>query len=165
MINYDTKRLIIRELTMHDTVTIYNFSQEETLAQWIPNQVYDDLDEATEVLTFLINSYSNMELPLVMAIELKSTHEMIGHVGLSTVNDVIEIGYAIGTDHQGNGYAKEPVISYVTWGKENLKIHQIYGLVTVVNLASTKVLEFNLTHPKYFLYEKSTSNRLDNFND
>ncbi|WP_353958623.1 GNAT family N-acetyltransferase [Sporolactobacillus laevolacticus] len=48
---------------------------------------------------------------------LKKTNTLIGHVGLSKISDGVEIGYAIGMDYQGNGYATESVGAFSIWAK------------------------------------------------
>lgn len=141
MKNIETKRLVIRELQVEDIEKIFELSREETLVKNIPDQVYADMNEAKEMVAFLRNQYENNGLPLVMAICLKETEEVIGHVGVSEIKQGVEIGYAIGMDFQGNGYAAEAVKAYTRWVKKELELKQILGLVDVRNIASSKVLE------------------------
>ena len=136
-----TKRLIIREFVMEDVEAVYNFSREATLAQWMPDQVYKNLDEAKATLQFLIEQYQHKSFPLVMAVVDKETGLLIGHVGLSEIEEGIEIGYAIGMAYQGQGYAKEAVRAYVNRLEQLLGLDKIYGVVEVGNIGSAKVLE------------------------
>jgi len=137
----ETERLIIREFTLKDTEIIYEFSQEEALKKWIPDQVYADLDEARETLEFLISKYKEKEYPFVMAVVKKDTDELIGHIGLSVIKRGIEVGYGIGEKYQNKGYAREAVDAYTTWGKKEFSLDKIYGVVECENYASCKVLE------------------------
>ena len=136
-----TERLNIREFTLLDTKNIYEFSQEESLKKWLPDQVYADLDEAKETLEFLISKYRNKEFPLVMAVVKKASNELIGHVGLSEIKQGIEIGYAIGENYQNKGYASEAVNAYITWAKKEFSLEKIYGVVKCENYGSCRVLE------------------------
>lgn len=136
----ETQRLKVREFTLLDTTIIYEFSQEELLKKWIPDQVYDDLDEAKDTLEFLISKYQKKEFPYVMAVVKKDTNELIGHVGLSEINQYVEVGYAIGQKYQNKGYASEAVTAYTTWAKKEFNLEEIYGFVRCENYASCKVL-------------------------
>ena len=137
----ETQRLNMREFTLLDTETIYEFSQEESLKKWLPDQVYADIDEARETLEFLISKYGKKEFPFVMAVVKRDSNELIGHVGLSKIKQGIEIGYAIGQKHQNKGYAKEAVNAYAEWAKEEFCLEKIYGIVKDENYASCTVLE------------------------
>ena len=99
MFRMETKRLIIRDLLLSDAEAIFYFSQEDSLKQWLPDQVYSDIYEAKETLEFLISKYPHKELPFVLAIIEKEPDELVGHVGLSRIKQGIEIGYAIGKQH------------------------------------------------------------------
>lgn len=136
----NTDRLIIREFDLNDAQKIYELSREAGIVEFIPDQVYESIETAQKTLMFLISQYKNRTYPLVMAVILRKSNELIGHVGLSEIGEGIEIGYAIGADYQGNGYAKEAVRAYIKWAKENLQLDSVYGVVDKENLASQKVL-------------------------
>ncbi len=141
MFRMETKRLIIRDLLLSDAEAIFYFSQEDSVKQWLPDQVYSDIYEAKETLEFLISKYPHKELPFVLAIIEKEPDELVGHVGLSRIKQGIEIGYAIGKQHQNKGYASEAVAAFSDWGKREFGIREIYGVVDSENHASIKVLE------------------------
>ncbi|HHX25563.1 MAG TPA: GNAT family N-acetyltransferase [Firmicutes bacterium] len=141
MSRMETKRLIIRDFSLSDAEVIFYFSQEESLKQWLPDQVYSNIDEAKETLEFMISKYPHKELPFVLAVVEKESNELVGHVGLSRIKQGIEIGYAIGKQHQNKGYASEAVAAFSDWGKRDFGIKEIYGVVDSENHASIKVLE------------------------
>lgn len=139
----ETKNLRIRQLTEDDTELIFAYSREESMKKWIPDQVYEDMDEAKEVVAFLMSMYNSEELayPQVMAIELKDTGLLIGHVGLSEIDEGIEIGYAIAEAYQRNGYAREALTAFIPYAKLNYTLPTIHGIVKSRNIASYKTLE------------------------
>lgn len=141
MFRMETKRLIIRDFLLSDAEAIFYFSQEDSLKQWLPDQVYSDIYEAKETLEFLISRYPHKELPFVLAVVEKESNELVGHVGLSRIKKGIEIGYAIGKQHQNKGYASEAVAAFSNWGKKESGVGEIYGVVNSKNYASIKVLE------------------------
>jgi len=124
---------------------MYELSQERGLRRFIPDQVYGDEAEAARVLSFLIAQYDEAARPearvYVQAVELATTGELIGHIGLSPAHDEIEIGYAIAEAHQGSGYATELVRETARWALIDLALPSILGVVDADNLASIRVLE------------------------
>jgi len=74
---------------------------------------------------------------------LKVRNIIIGHIGLSEIDKGIEIGYAIATEYQNNGYISEIIKPFINWIKNNLRIKKIYGITKKENTASWKVLEKN----------------------
>lgn len=138
-----TKDLIIRPFTLEDAQIIFQLSQEKGLREWIPDQVYRDKQHAKEVVEFLIAQYQYSiepnKRPFVLAIETKAG-DLIGHVGLSPRGNEIEIGYAIGEVHAGNGFATQAVECISKWALSNLTIIKITGIVASENVSSARVL-------------------------
>jgi len=141
----ETKKLILRPFTLDDTGKVYLMSLEDGMKKWIPDQVYADENEAREVLEFLITCYEKPDpkvKPFVVGIELKGTGELIGHAGLSRLdNGGVEIGYAVEEEHQGNGYATEAVRCLSEYAISHFGLKNSTGVVDSMNTASVKVLE------------------------
>lgn len=139
-----SKRLNLRYFKKSDLEKVYQMSQEEGIRKWLPDQYYQDKKEAAEVLEFLLNSYKDInpqERPFVLGIELKENKELIGHIGLSPVDDLVEIGYAVEEKYQGAAYATEAVKEFSAWAQKELNIEAIWGIVEKDNLASAKAIE------------------------
>ncbi|MDD3242935.1 MAG: GNAT family N-acetyltransferase [Eubacteriales bacterium] len=136
-----TPRLRLREFTLDDTELIYQYSREETLRREIPDEVYETREEARETLEFLMAQYAGKTYPLVYGVERRSDGLLLGHVSLSEIDEGIEIGYAIGQAHQGQGYATEAVRAMTDWAKKALAASTVYGVVRQVNPGSCRVLE------------------------
>ncbi len=144
--NLQTENLILRPLTKSDAKVIYQLSQESSLVEWLPDQVYQNEAEATEVIDFLISQYlptPQPEIrPFVVGVELKKTGELIGHVGLSPLTEgEIEIGYAIAEGHACHGYGTQAVIALSQWALSSLNLPKIHGIVACENVGSGRVLE------------------------
>ncbi|TGA97686.1 N-acetyltransferase [Sporolactobacillus shoreae] len=147
----ETERLRIRELALSDSSLIYKYSIEKTMQEELPDQVYESENEAREVIQFLTTKYrtSPQSYPLVYGVVLKTSNTLIGHVGLSEISAGIEIGYAIGMNFQGHGYATEAVGAFTEWARNSLEINTIYGIVKTSNKGSQKVLSNN-----HFIFKK-----------
>ncbi|HJY54751.1 MAG TPA: GNAT family N-acetyltransferase [Candidatus Udaeobacter sp.] len=141
----DTGTLFLRHLTLDDTAAMLRLSQEQGARTWLPNQVYADEAQASEVLRFLSSQYgpsaNPRHTPYVLGVCLSTSHELIGHVGFSPCEYGVEVGYAIGDAHQNRGYAKQAVFAATTWALSRFDLPFICAVVATENVRSCKVLE------------------------
>jgi RimJ/RimL family protein N-acetyltransferase len=77
----------------------------------------------------------------VLGVEIRETKELIGHVGLSTIPEGAEIGYAIAIAHQGKGYGTEAVTVFSVWSAQNFELPCIWAILMADNEPSRRVLE------------------------
>lgn len=81
------------------------------------------------------------------AVELKSTHEMIGFVGLSIPSfeahftPAIEIGWRLSSHHWGKGYATEAAWAVLHYAFLELNLNEIVSFTAVNNQVSRRVME------------------------
>ena len=140
-----TVSLTLRRFSEADAPKILAMSQQSGMREWIPDQVYADEREAIRVLRYLIEQYDNpdapVKAPLVLGVCLRTSGELIGHVGLSPAQDVVEIGYAIEDAHQGKGLATEAVGAMADWGIRTFALPGVDGIVASDNTPSCRVLE------------------------
>jgi ribosomal-protein-alanine N-acetyltransferase len=141
----ETKRLLLRSFNLLDTEKVYEMSQEKSMIAFLPDQVYKSLEQAKEVIEFLMSKYGHQSivnhLPYVLGIELKEKNELIGHVGLSRIDKGIEIGYAIEEKYQGQNYATETVKAMTNLALSNPQVNEIWAVIDLNNMASIRVLE------------------------
>ena len=91
---FETDRLIVRKLSIHDSEILFRYSQEEITKKELPDEVFDNVIEAKETVEYFISNYDD-KYPLVYGVILKDKNIIIGHIGLSKIDKGIEIGYAI----------------------------------------------------------------------
>lgn len=139
----ETPRLILRRFTQNDAPLLYEYSREETLQAQLPDQVYQSLDETREVIAYLSARYDTRppNLPQVYGVQEKNSGLLIGHAGLSVLDEGVEIGYAIAMAYQGKGYAAEAVRAYVRWAYAQWGVSPVLGIVRQDNKASRAVLQ------------------------
>lgn len=147
-----TPSLYLREFVPDDVPQLFQMSLESGIRTWLPDQVYTDEGHATKILHYLAAQYSSQKtptlVPYVFGVCLRSTDELIGHVGLSPYRSQVEIGFAIEEKHQRHGYATEAVSAMTRWGHSTFDIPVILGIVAGANIGSRRVLEnsgFTLT--------------------
>ena len=99
---FETAHLKVRRFTPEDAPILYENHREDELRRWIPNESYTDLEEAESAVGFYMDCVSRGKLPYVLAVELKTTGELVGDTGVNLVEgktDEVEIGYAICRNH------------------------------------------------------------------
>ena len=139
------RSVVLRCFAPEDAPKVHAMSQELSLRTWLPDQVYESEAGALEVLRYLIDRChdpgSPIRAPYVLAVCLRSSMELIGHVGLSPREREVEVGYAIEEKHQGRGFASEAVGAMVNWALHRFDLPRVLGIVARDNAASCRVLE------------------------
>ena len=135
---------------------VYKNSQDEDNRRFVPDEVFESLEEATEVVEQIIKSYENEDGPFVYAVIRKGDSLNISYVQLVKINEGWEIGYHIAKQYTGNGYATEASKLFLDYLKDNMNLEKIYGVALADNKASRRVLEkcgFELIYEGMGLYQ------------
>ena len=143
---FETERLVIRKLRDEDARKLYENHLDDEVRKWFPNECYADAEEALDAARFFADCVDNGHLPFVLGVELKETKELIGDTGISEVDgkpDEAEIGYCIGQQYRGRGYASELLNAVSAFAASRFDLSVIYGRVVHGNEASARVLEKN----------------------
>ena len=142
----ETQRLGLRRFAAEDAERLYANHLDEEVKKWIPNESYEDLGEAREAAVFFADCAERNELPFVLAVERKATGELIGDAGLNEVEGKpgeVEIGFVIGREYRGKGYATELAGVMTAFSASAFQARALYGRVMKGNDASVRVLEKN----------------------
>ena len=137
----ETERLIITEFTMDMAQTVQENSVDEDNKRFVPDEVWETVEETEETLDFLISQYGSFEGPLVYPIIVKATNDNIGYVQLCPIDDgKWEIGYHIAKKYSGNGYATEAVKAFLPVIAKQAGISEVFGICLAENKASLAVM-------------------------
>ena len=139
-----TERLTITTFSPDMAQSVYENSQDEDTRRFVPDEVYDSVEEAREAIDFLMSRYDSADGPFVYPILINDSGKNIGYVqlcklGLEEVS--WEIGYHIAKDFTGKGYATEAVKDFLPAMAQKLNLSEIYGICLAENTASIRVLE------------------------
>ena len=138
----ETERLVITEMTMDMAMDVHQNSLDEDTRRFVPDEVFETLDDAKETIEFLMSQYGSTDGPLVYAALTKDGNKNIGYVQLVPIDDgKWEIGYHIAKAFTGNGYATEAVKAFLPVITEKVGITEVYGIRLLENVASGRVLE------------------------
>ena len=138
----ETDRLFITEMTMDMAMDVHKNSLDEDTRRFVPDEVFETLEDARETLEFLISRYGSADGPLVYALITKDEERNIGYVQLVPVGDgKWEIGYHVAEAFTGKGYATEAVMAFLPVITEQVGVTEVHGIRLLENTASGRVLE------------------------
>ena len=136
----ETERLLITDFTPDMAKAVHLNSLNENMQRFVPDEVFETIDEAKETIEFLIGQYASDEGPFVHPILLKNG-ENIGYVQLVKIEKGWEIGYHVAKQYTGNGYATEAVQAFIPVIAAEKHLSEVYGICLSDNIASIRVLE------------------------
>ena len=139
-LHIETARLQICPFTEELADSVCRNSLDRDNREFLPDEVFETPAEALETIRFLQGCYDR-EGPQVYPV-LRPDGTQIGHVqAVPLKTGDWEIGYHIGADYTGKGYAAEAVRGFLPVILPRLGIRKIWGICRADNLASQKVLE------------------------
>ena len=140
--NIKTLRLTITTFSSDMAQSVYENSQDDDTRRFVPDEVYESVEEAREAIEFLMTRYDSAEGPFVYPIITNDGGQNIGYVQLCQIDDGSwEIGYHIAKQFTGQGYATEAVKAFLPAMTKKLNINEVYGICLADNAASVCVLE------------------------
>lgn len=138
----ETERLIITEFTMDMARIVQENSVDEDNKRFVPDEVWETVEEVKDTLEYLISQYGAFEGPLVYPIIVKETNENVGYVQLCPIaDDAWEVGYHIAKRYTGRGYATEAVKAFLPIIAKEANITEVYGICLAENKASHAVMD------------------------
>ena len=137
-----TPRLTITRFSTDMAQAVYENSQDDETRRFVPDEVYNSVEEAREAIEFLMSRYESTDGPFVYPVITNNDGKNIGYVQLCNLDEgTWEIGYHIAKNFTGKGYATEAVKAFLSAMAKKLNIKEVYGICLAENLASVRVLE------------------------
>ncbi len=137
----ETDRLVITEFTREMAYDVHVNSLDEDNRRFVPDEVFETVEEARKAVAFLMSQYGETDGPLAYPVLTKDGGENIGYVQLVPIGGGHwEIGYHIAKRYTGNGYATEAVSAFLPVMAERIGIREVAGICLSENAASKRVL-------------------------
>lgn len=137
----ETTRLIITRFTPDMAQAVHENSLDEDNRRFVPDEVFETVEDAADTIDFLMNCYENGGGPLVYPVLLRDGAN-IGYVQAVPLSDgTWEVGYHIGARYTRRGYAAEAVSAFLPVIMAQLHIAKITGVCLSDNIASVRVME------------------------
>jgi RimJ/RimL family protein N-acetyltransferase len=137
-----TERLILRKFTYDDVQDILDFISHPSVSRIVTE--IEATETGVKKYIDLRNSYGLFEKDKCfdLAIVRKANGRVMGLVTLIRKNHMQgQIGWALGIDYRGKGYATEAAEALIGYGFKILGLHRIYADTTDANSASWRVME------------------------
>jgi RimJ/RimL family protein N-acetyltransferase len=138
----ETERLLLRPHRMDDLDDLLAFHSDPEVVRYVPWPVRDraGTEETLQVKLTQTELVAHGQW-LVLAVELRSTGAVIGEVLLKWASDRQgEVGFALGREHHGQGYAGEAATAMLRLGFDELGFHRITAVCIEENAASARLL-------------------------
>jgi len=136
----ETERLLITEFNDEMAESVHRNSLDADNRRFVPDEVFETVEDARETVEYLIGCYQNVEGPFVYPVLLKN-EDHIGHVQAAQADTGWEIGYHIAQEHTNRGYSTEALRAFLPFIMNKLGITWLYGICLADNTASIRVLE------------------------
>ena len=138
----ETERLLIVEFLIEMAEDVHKNSLDEDNRRFVPDEVFETVEDAKATIEFLMSQYGGTEGPLVYPILLKGDGSNIGYVQMVPVDDGIwEIGYHVAKVYTGKGYATEAVKAFLPVAAKQVGTNSVQGICLSENVASKHVLQ------------------------
>lgn len=143
MIYIETERMILRSWKPEDLPSFIAMNKDKRVMRYFPATLSD-----SETIAFYhrIQDEFNRRSWGLYAVEIKSTGEFIGYVGLHEIGfeadftPGIEIGWRLAADYHNHGYATEAAKAVLILTKES-GIKRLYSFTAKINIPSERVMQ------------------------
>jgi RimJ/RimL family protein N-acetyltransferase len=133
--------ITLRDMRSDDAADALAIVGDDRVTQWLS---FDSRDQAAAVAMVegtIQRAQINPRTEYYLAVT-DATDRMIGFARLGlTGHQAAKLGYAIGADHWGHGYATDAARTIVDYGFRTLKLHRITAAIGPDNAASITVAE------------------------
>jgi RimJ/RimL family protein N-acetyltransferase len=141
----ETERLNLRAFSRGDVDAVFAYRQRDDVARFLFDEPMsrETCAEAVQARTVQTSWHEEGD-KLLLAVERKQDHAMIGEVSLILRNEIArqgELGYIFNPDYHGHGYATEAALGLMRVGFEAAGLHRIYARCDARNEASWRVME------------------------
>ncbi|MEV6787253.1 GNAT family N-acetyltransferase [Streptomyces sp. NPDC051098] len=156
-----TPRLILRRWHDDDLVPMADINADPRVMHWIRDGSVRDLEETADDIERWEEEWDEEGFGL-FAVELLASGELIGFVGLSVpeflpeVLPAVEIGWRLGQQFWGQGYASEAAQATLEFALQDRGLDRVISIARLGNDASENVMrklgmtpERETTHPVY----------------
>jgi RimJ/RimL family protein N-acetyltransferase len=137
----ETERLVVTEFTPDMAQAVHENSLDEDNRRFVPDEVFETVEEAREAIAFLAAQYGGTDGPLAYPVLTREGGENIGYVQLVPIGGgKWEIGYHIAQRYTGKGYATEAVRAFLPVAAKAVGTDEVHGICLKENTASKRVL-------------------------
>jgi len=139
----ETKRLILRKITIDDAEDMYNnWASDDVVTKYLLWLTHKNVETSKEIAKLWIENYQSPSFYL-WVMELKENHQVIGSISILDINEELksgEFGYCMSQKYWNQGLMSEGVRSILNYLFTKVKFDTIYARHQKENIASGKVM-------------------------
>lgn len=141
-----TKRITLRSLSMEDSQSIYEYAKNINVSRYVTWDYHKNKEETSDYLKRTISLYKYFPTSnLGITLNDNTKDQIIGTVGLFQRSPIspytYELGYVLGENWWGNGYALEAVNALITISFAHYKIERVQAYCIIENVQSYRLME------------------------
>ena len=143
MPDIETKRLLLRRMTMKDAQDIFEYSRDPEVARHVLWSAQKHISEAKEYVRYMTKRYRD-DLPSSWGIIDKESGKLVGTIGymsLSDENASVEVGYSLARWLWGKGLMTEALRAVIDYTFDAMDINRIEAQHELLNPSSGRVME------------------------
>lgn len=141
----ETSRLIIRPIELEDAQNIFEYAKNPNVSKYTMWENHKTIDDSIGYIKDYIHYNYQRKIPEPLGITLKSNPDkVIGTIGFFWVASQyksMELAYAIGEEHWGQGLVAEAALKVVQYCRDEFAPQRIQARCKSENTASAKVME------------------------
>lgn len=140
----ETERLILRTWKKEDAVAYFQINQDPKVIELLRGPLM--MEQVNDFIA-AVNSHGDIHGYTLWATELKETGELMGFIGLNSVDwkshftPAVEIGWRLGSQYWGKGFATEGAKAALDHGFKQCGLKEIVSFTVPANIRSIRVME------------------------
>jgi len=142
----ETQRLLMREWRDTDRAPYAELNADPEVMRHFPSTL--TAQQSHEMIERMTAHWEQRGFGL-WAVERTDTSELVGFVGLmmpawqASFTPCVEVGWRLGKQHWGNGFAPEAATAALHWGFDNVELprDEIVSFTTEGNISSQRVMQ------------------------
>ncbi|TBR57839.1 N-acetyltransferase [Mastigocladus laminosus UU774] len=139
----ETQRLILRDFVESDWQAVHAYACDLEVVRYLPFGPNSEEDTKNYLHTEIKSRRKKIREHFTFAIALKADKQVIGSCRISITDRNKQegsIGYCLGREFWGQGYATEVARKLLEFGFKQLSLHRVFALCHPKNKASMRVL-------------------------
>lgn len=140
----ETDHLILRTWKDDDAEAYFYINKDPRVTEFLTGAL--TMEQVINFISVMNDQYDRLGYTL-WAVELKETREMIGFIGLNDTSwqshftPAVEIGWRLGSQYWGRGYATEGAAACLEYGFNKMNLQEIVSFTVPANVRSIRVME------------------------
>jgi [ribosomal protein S5]-alanine N-acetyltransferase len=155
-----SKRLILIQSDVSHASDLFAFWTDPKVSKFMNMEPITTVDEVIDRIDFT-NQLAAMNQSIRYTIFLKESNQIIGSCGFNYIdfeNERAEIGYDLGKEYWGHGFASEAVSALMSYWFHDLGLNRLEARVIPENLPSIRLLNGLGFHFEGILRQSEKSN-------